>query len=297
MTITFLGTGAAELNPNPFCHCVHCEEARRLIAAGTYKPRKRTATMLGNQVMVDFGPDVMAASMDYSAPMTELEHIFITHTHEDHLSIPNIGVLTMTKEPLGRPVNIYLSPQGYKWIFDMINATSKLYSPVMALSNLQNDGLIKFHSFTPYENHKVGDMEVYAVQSNHMSYGAGEYALNYRFTLADGKKILYVTDSGLYSDYNLKMLGNSKCDMVIMEGTRGLRETHDESSHLNAELFCRNIKNFIEYGIVKEDAKVYATHIATSPEFFLHDDTYQKYLNENCGGVPILAVDGLKVEF
>ena len=296
MNITFLGTGAAELNPNPFCHCIHCETARKLIAEGKFKPRKRTATMLGSKVMMDFGPDVMAASMDYSAPMTELEDVFITHTHEDHFCFSNINVLSMTKEPLGQPVNFHLSPQGHKWVMDMIETTSKLYNPVMAMKTLIDDGFVKFNVITPYETNMIGGMEVYAVQSNHMSYGEGEYSLNYRLTLENGKKLFYVTDSGLYSEENLKILEGSECDCLIMEGTRGLRETPEHFSHLNGELFCKNVKNFIKHGIIKENAAVYATHIATSPEFFTSDEAYQQYLNENCGGVPVLTYDGLKVE-
>ena len=58
----------------------------------------------------------------------------------------------------------------------------------------------------------------------------------------------------------------------------------------------KNVKDFIKHGIIKENAAVYATHIATSPEFFTSDEAYQQYLNENCGGVPVLTYDGLKVE-
>ncbi len=293
MNITFLGTGAAELNPDPFCHCDYCEKVRKMISEGTYKPRKRASTLLGKNTLVDIGPDVMAASMEYSAPFTEVDNIFITHTHEDHFCFSNINVLSMTHSPIGKPVSIYLSPEGFKWVNDMIDATSKLYNPISGMTHLIEQGLISFKSITPYESHTIGGMEIFAVQSNHMSYGQDEYALNYRFTFKDGKKLLYVVDSGLYSEKNLKALAGSDCDCLIMEGTRGFMETPENYSHLNAENFCKNVCDFLEYGIIKKDAAVYATHIATSPDIFCRNNDYQRYLDDNCGGKPVLAYDGL----
>lgn len=59
----FLGTGAAEMYPNPFCSCEKCERV----------------------TCIDFGPDVLAASQQYNAPLYDLRNIYLSHTHEDHL--------------------------------------------------------------------------------------------------------------------------------------------------------------------------------------------------------------------
>ncbi|NLD87467.1 MAG: hypothetical protein GX633_04340 [Clostridiales bacterium] len=294
MNITFLGTGAAEMNPNPFCNCSHCETARKLISEGKRKPRRRSCAMLGTRTCVDFGPDVMASVMDFGVSFTELRSIFITHTHEDHLSFSNINVHSMTARPSEHAVTVYMSPEGFRWLFGLM-AESKHHSPVTGMEDLIKRNLVRFAPFEPYRDHKIDGMIVFAVQSNHMSYGEGEYALNYRFTFPDGKRLLYVADSGLYSEDNLKALEGSSCDVLIMESTRGIMETPEHHSHLNGLNFIENVRRFSEYGIISPDAKIYATHLATSTDNYLSDEDFENRLKEGDGRI-ILAYDGMKAD-
>jgi L-ascorbate metabolism protein UlaG (beta-lactamase superfamily) len=57
-------------------------------------PRKRSALLVDETICMDFGPDVLAASVQYNAPLYNLKDIFITHTHYDHLSVESIKRLT-----------------------------------------------------------------------------------------------------------------------------------------------------------------------------------------------------------
>ena len=54
----FLGTGAAELYPNPYCNCEFCESLRQSGEA----PRKRSSLLLDAHTLVDLGPDALAAA-------------------------------------------------------------------------------------------------------------------------------------------------------------------------------------------------------------------------------------------
>lgn len=70
INMIFLGTGAAEMYPDPFCACERCERVRldgETLLADIY-------------TCIDFGPDVLAASQQYNAPLYDLRNIFITHT-------------------------------------------------------------------------------------------------------------------------------------------------------------------------------------------------------------------------
>ena len=103
----FLGTGAAEMYPNPFCGCETCERARR-----NHETRLRAAFLLDETMMVDFGPDVCAASQHYGVPLYDVEHVLITHTHEDHFNSATFSVLTMTnmkKTPMNVPLYIFFA--------------------------------------------------------------------------------------------------------------------------------------------------------------------------------------------
>ncbi len=87
LTITFLGTGAAEGIPNAFCRCVNCEAARR--ASGP-SVRKRSAALVGDDLLVDLGPDIMTAAQAHGCPLTEVRYCLQTHPHSDHLDLSHL---------------------------------------------------------------------------------------------------------------------------------------------------------------------------------------------------------------
>lgn len=59
----FLGTGAAEGFPHPFCRCEACLAAQR--SADPRLKRRSSALLLNDETMIDFGPDAMFALLQY----------------------------------------------------------------------------------------------------------------------------------------------------------------------------------------------------------------------------------------
>ena len=280
----FLGTGAAELYPNPFCNCETCQRARREGAI----PRKRSALLVNAETLLDFGPEVPAASQMYNAPLSSVRQVFITHTHEDHFSRSTLDILTMSRTRFGDPLIFYMSPEALSWVETVEKEQAGRF-----YQSLRSHDVARFCPLEPYKPHQIGGMEVFAVQSNHHGEGEGELALNYRLTLADGTKLLYVTDSGLYSKDNLLALKDSRCNVLVMEGTNGNREVPRDAGHLNAAHFCENVANMAEYGVIARDARVYVTHI-NQVNSFSHAE-YQAYLDENCVIPAVVAYDGMTI--
>lgn len=283
----FLGTGAAELYPNPFCACETCERVR---TTGE-KPRKRSALLLDERTCIDFGPEVIAASQMYNAPFHSLTDIFITHTHEDHFSIPNIEVLTMTPRH-DRHIRIWMSPPAVKWVNRYMELTAELFGGACGIKRLCDNGWISFNALTPYEWHNIGDRRVFAVESNHCGYMAGEHALNYIIE-SDGRRVMYAADTGLYSEENLCALQGFGCDVLVMEGTSGSQTVVRHASHLNAEHFVENVAKFEEYGIIKPDTAVYVTHINQVNDY--NHAEYQAYLDAHSRHKITVAQDGMVV--
>ena len=62
MKVTFLGTSAANANPEAFCRCANCTRAREL---GGPSLRKRSAVLVNDDLLIDLGPDVQTASRTY----------------------------------------------------------------------------------------------------------------------------------------------------------------------------------------------------------------------------------------
>jgi phosphoribosyl 1,2-cyclic phosphate phosphodiesterase len=79
-----LGSAAAEGWPAAFCVCEACGEARR---RGGKDLRRRTTYQLGDTVRVDWGPDSYASMIALGLDYAPLQHLFITHSHQEHFFI------------------------------------------------------------------------------------------------------------------------------------------------------------------------------------------------------------------
>ena len=87
MRITFLGTAAANAFPEAFCKCRNCAQARTL---GGLSLRKRSAVLVNTDLLIDLGPDVMAAAQMHGCPLAEVRYCLQTHPHADHLDLSHL---------------------------------------------------------------------------------------------------------------------------------------------------------------------------------------------------------------
>ena len=83
----FLGTGASEGIPNPFCECEVCRNA--LKSGDPREKRGRSAFSIDEQNLIDFGPDVITAAGRFGVSMAHLRNVFYTHFHSDHFCFGN----------------------------------------------------------------------------------------------------------------------------------------------------------------------------------------------------------------
>lgn len=287
----FLGTGAAELCPNPFCNCLFCESLRK----SGEMPRKRSCMLLDAHNMIDFGPDVLASAQMYGARLYDVDHVFITHSHEDHLCITNIEGLAMTPQRSEKPLHVYLSLGAHAFLQQYMQALRPVFARgETVLETLIKKGVVVLHPVTPYASFDVGEQRVFAIESNHMGNGKGEYALNYIFTQKSGQKLLYACDTGLYSAKNLDVLKGCALDVMIMEGTFGDVKVNPETSgHMNAEHFVLQIQNMLACGAITQDTVVYMTHINQVQN--LNHSAYQAYMDQNSPIPVIITHDGLRI--
>lgn len=81
MKLQYLGTAAAEGVPSVFCNCAVCQEAR--IKKGRHI-RTRSQALIDDTLLVNFNADTYAHSLRFDIDLSKLEHVIITHAHEDH---------------------------------------------------------------------------------------------------------------------------------------------------------------------------------------------------------------------
>lgn len=286
----FLGTGAAETLPNPFCHCKVCTQIRQL---GHEHYKMRSCFMLSDNAIVDFGADVISLAHRFDLDFNKLEHIFITHTHDDHFSFTNLSVVGMSLSSQ-KPINIYMSKQAFTWL----NKTISFQNPDFKLDLTdENTGVIQFGNNTSYIAHAVqcgtwqtaGDIKYKAVKSTHRAWGEDEYALNYVLQ-ANDKKIMYLCDTGVYSESTLKSLENENADILVMECTFGSKQMPSDCMHLDAYSFIHMLNLFLKHKIICVKTNVYSTHLNHKHDFSSCD--LQEFFNKNAPCNVIVAKDG-----
>ena len=252
----FLGTGASELVPNPFCKCALCERVRQ----SGESPRKRSALLVDETICMDFGPDVLAASVQYNAPLYNLKDIFITHTHEDHLLIHNLEVMLAPYHTEQQQIRLWISPKGAQWIDQYRTCCAPLYRGKCGIDQLLEKGWLTICPVTQYQWHDCGDFRFFAFETNHPGYAEDELTFNYVIE-KNGKRLLYACDTGIYADKILDALAGFHCDTVVMEGTYGLMEMAWGIGHLDCRQFIANAQTMVERRIARPDARFYMTHI------------------------------------
>ena len=287
----FLGTGAAEMYPNPFCGCETCQRARR-----NRETRLRASLLLDETMMIDFGPDVCAASQHYGAPLDKVEDVLITHTHDDHFNAATFSILTMTN--MTHPIRFHLSAAGLGWVNTIIEQqkpTGGTFGNMLA--GLIAKEKISFHAVDPYETYEIGGKLVTPIKTNHHGYGGGETAQNYIVRFARGTW-LFAADTSLYGEENLAFLADwadkrGALDTMIFEGTFGSRALPENSGHMDAYQLCRQFSDLRRIGALDDHTRVFLTHI-NQVQHFSHAE-YQQYMNIHAPANVIVAQDGMRI--
>ena len=272
MKITILGTAAAEGWPACFCRCDNCTRAR---AAGAKNIRKRSALRINDTIMVDISPDILAQCQQTGVDLFNLEHLFITHPHWDHLYAAE---LLWRRRHFSHPwderrLHVY----GGETTRRVIDA---------AIEGQWDDCRLDFHSVTRWQT-------IHLNEHGTVTAALGIHSpilecFNYILEL-HGQTLLQGFDTSWYTDDTWDRLAHFHFDIVVMDCTNGTLE--DVRGHLNIRDLLR-VKQKMHYmGIIDDATKFIATHFSHNGGL-LYDDLVKAL--EPGGIVP--AYDGMVVE-
>lgn len=283
----FLGTGAAEGIPAMFCQCNYCSRVRKNGRGKNF--RTRSSFRIDSRHQIDFSPDCFYQMTDYGLDIYELEHLLITHSHDDHFSFMEILTRESAVPENSKPLYIYMHTNGIRWVKEVIlNYVTKKDELTRLLDKYRFVHVDYFQTF------KAGDIEVISLKANHKGFGRDEYGLNYLITLKNGQKMLYATDTGWYEEETWEYLKGKKTDIVIMESTFGGRL--DRGTHPDSHLDIRGMLNMLEkmdnIGFIDNSTQIYTTHINHKHDL-LHDEM-QAAFDKSSYKVTV-AYDGLKI--
>lgn len=241
MQLTFLGTGASEGYPAPFCRCPRCEEARK---RGGRSLRLRASLLVNDDLLIDYN-DIVASSAIYGVDVSAIETLLITHSHVDHYQPDQFFIRAFPFAITPVPV-------------------MRLYAPHDAIAML--DGRITRSSDEMrYMPHTVapGDQWVvgrYRMCAFHATHGTADPLL---YAVDDGERsLLYSTDTGLYTPKTWRQISAGTYDVVVIDETMGTIPTDENSHHLGIDAVITYRGLFEREGLLRQGARFIAHHFS-----------------------------------
>jgi phosphoribosyl 1,2-cyclic phosphate phosphodiesterase len=270
MKLTFLGTGAPEGNPSPFCDCINCTYVRHHKKKNI---RLQSSLLVNDDLLMDFGPDVTRSFNTLGLSMSTVKTVLVTHCHFDHFFVGNL--LHRLPGPQTTPIQ-YLRIIGPQRI-------QKLVSEWIVHPKEQK---LHFSFIEPFQHLKQGVYDITTVAITQQDTLAGH---GVGYIVSDGSKtILYAVDTYMFAQKSWDTLKKFVFDVVILDETFGVKNP-PHKDHLNIPLFLKTVTRMRESGIVTPKTKIYTQHMShhNAPHTLLARAMAKKHI--------IVPYDGLRV--
>lgn len=276
MRIKLLGSGGGEGYPALFCGCEHCNAARK---AGGKNLRSLSQALVDGKLLIDLPADTRMHFLQNSINFGEIEHVLITHVHDDHYC-PDLFATRGTD---------FAPVLGCEKVHVYGNAdVRRLFDGFFALFPIRDEirENIVFHTLTPWQCVRVGAYAVTPLKANH---DPSQTALNYM--IDDGRStLLYLLDTGYPTEETLAFLRTcgKKFDCVVMDSTMG---TGYYERHMNfAE--DKKLKDVLcESGACDRKTQFVISHITHN-----HAGSHEEIERYFAGSGIAVAYDGMQIE-
>ncbi len=287
----FLGTGAAQGFPCPYCKCPTCLDARR---QGGKAIKTRSDFLIDSENIIDFGPDINAQTINSGIMLEGLKNIFLTHSHEDHIAVTELGTISNRKHKLTEPVSVNL--YGTASALEVVKRAAVVFSRGEEFPYKH----IKLCPVEAFETFDAGELKVTTLLSSHRAWGKDELGLNYVIE-KDGKSLLYASDTGWYPNetWDFIKANSLEFDLVVMENTYGKDPLGiimpEAEGHLNTVNFFSMLEKLCNIGAINKGTPIYATHLSDACRELYGD--FVKSMEENGEYNITVAYDGMNIDF
>ena len=252
MKITFLGTAAATALPLVFCGCPACAAGW---ARGGRALRRRSSALIGDDLLIDLGPDLMSSAFALGADVRRIRFWLQTHAHSDHFDAGHL--ITRWSEYASRdirPLELAASAETIRRMSDRLSLEepgASLEKPEW-LERLR----IRVHRVRHGDSVALGSRTVTAVESAHDPEGG-----SLLYVITEGRSsFLYATDTVRLTDRAVDLLKGFRLDGVAIDHTYG--PGVDGGGHLNADQAAEEIARLRAEGILKPEGRAFVTHIS-----------------------------------
>jgi phosphoribosyl 1,2-cyclic phosphate phosphodiesterase len=236
MTIRLLGTGGADGIPGLFSDD---EVSRYAREHGGKDIRSRAAALVDDVLKIDLPPETCLQAVRTGTRPTEWTGLVFTHSHEDHCAVSEIQYALY---PFVEVDNLPFTIFGNGEVLDLIRSRY----PDWPLE------LVETYSFKPVQH---GPYSITPVQANHIE---GEDCHNLLIE-KEGRRLLYATDTGIWSDRTYAFLSTVQLDALVIECTDGFVPS-GYSGHLNLETCVQAVEKLRTVGTLGKESRVVTTH-------------------------------------
>ena len=225
---------------------------------------------------MDFPPDSYLQMLKYGLSYADLEHLFITHAHEDHFYPAD---LALRAEPFAFGLSKALYVYGNQTVCQRM---------MEKVRDLEKCG-IAFTIVEPFESFQAGELKVTPILASH---DPNQVCLNYIFQFKS-KTLLQGFDTGWYPKQTWEKLADYRFDMVIMDCTSGGKSEGPgvPTNHLGVEALIEVKKKMEGMALLSEGCRFIATHFSHGGGLLHHE--LEERLNP--WGIEV-AYDGMEVE-
>ena len=255
MTLTYLGTAAAEGWPAVFCDCDACMKAKEL---GGKNIRTRSQTLIDTTLLVDLSPDTYFHCIRDNLQLSDIITLLVTHSHQDHFYPEE---LIMRGKPYAHnATKPLLTIYGNDKVYARFLEAMKLNDSSNLNSRIRFQIVKEFVPFYTQDGYKV--IPVLAKHDRH------ERCLLYLIE-KDGKRILYANDTGIFPPETWDFLKNIHLDLVSFDCTDGLDKDGLYHMGLPDVLECRD--RLVSENCIDKATKIVLNHFSHNGRLLYED--------------------------
>jgi phosphoribosyl 1,2-cyclic phosphate phosphodiesterase len=253
MKIKFMGTAAGEGWPALFCKCDACMKAWEL---GGKNIRKRTCTMIDDNILIDFGPDILSHVHKHKLMLTDLDAIIITHSHEDHFYPSD---LNQARKPFG-----YFERDN-KLIVCGNESVRKIY-----MDTIKDKDSLDFRTVKPFEKFRIGGYTIHPLLAQH-SY---PYEDSIIYAVERGDRLfLNGNDTNYFPEETWSYIDGMRFDAISLDTNNGAGHADPigKAGHMNIEMVLKVKRRLFDMGCADKDTLFIMNHFSHNGRLMHHE--------------------------
>jgi phosphoribosyl 1,2-cyclic phosphate phosphodiesterase len=236
MRIRLLGTGGADGIPALCGRSPVSDYARE---HGGKDVRTRAAALVDGELKIDFGPDTLAQVQRDGLDAAEWTAALFTHSDEDHLAVSEFQYF------------LYPFCQNEQLPFAIFGNAEVC----RLIRERYPDWPIELHTTKAFESFMHSGYTITPILANHK---CDEEAHNLVIE-RDDRKLIYATDTGIWSDKTFDFLKGAQAHVLVIECTDGFNKS-DYMGHLDLNECVGMVQRLRELDGLADGSRVVTTH-------------------------------------